>query len=404
MRAVLRGAAVFAALLASPALATNGMRMTGFGPVQNSMGGVGVGATLDAASIISNPAGMATLGGRVDFGATYFQPFVEYRATQRTPQGPVAGQTMDSDRRGSPVPSFGLVFPIDEKLTFGVGGYGISGMGVDYETDLFGSTTYTSSSQMRFAPGLAYRVNGLVTVGAVVNAMYATMGYQAATQAELPGGASLVSHDSATAYGIGGTFGVVVTPTAALSLGATYETRSFFQDFEFNTPTGHDSIDFDQPSVVTAGAGFRPFGKLLLATDIQWIRWSETNGQNMPEFTDAASTPVPFRWNLDWDDQLVFKVGAEYAAASWLKVRAGYNYGKTPLNAVRAFENIAFPAVAEHHVTAGLGLDVGKATVNLGAMYAPRVELAGDASDGGIASYETSMSQLAFDMGVAYRF
>ena len=57
--------AVTAALVASafPAHATNGMRMIGFGPVQNSMGGVGVGATLDAASVLSNPAGMSELGG-----------------------------------------------------------------------------------------------------------------------------------------------------------------------------------------------------------------------------------------------------------------------------------------------------------------------------------------------------
>ena len=38
-------AAALALAIATPAHATNGMRMIGFGPVQNSMGGVGVGAT-----------------------------------------------------------------------------------------------------------------------------------------------------------------------------------------------------------------------------------------------------------------------------------------------------------------------------------------------------------------------
>ncbi len=42
--------------IAGPAAATNGMRMTVFCPVQNSMGEVGVGATLDGASMLSNQA------------------------------------------------------------------------------------------------------------------------------------------------------------------------------------------------------------------------------------------------------------------------------------------------------------------------------------------------------------
>jgi hypothetical protein len=41
--------AALAAIAPGAARATNGMRMIGFGAVQDSMGGVGVGATLDAA-------------------------------------------------------------------------------------------------------------------------------------------------------------------------------------------------------------------------------------------------------------------------------------------------------------------------------------------------------------------
>ena len=111
---MMRFAAALALAIATPAHATNGMRMIGFGPVQNSMGGVGVGATLDAASVLSNPAGMSELGGRVDFGATYFMPTVKYSATGIAP-GIVAndGATIESDRGASPIPAFGLVIPID---------------------------------------------------------------------------------------------------------------------------------------------------------------------------------------------------------------------------------------------------------------------------------------------------
>jgi len=132
---MMRFAAALAFTVAMPAYATNGMRMIGFGPVQNSMGGVGVGATLDAASVLSNPAGMSELGGRVDFGATNFMPTVKYSATGIAP---------------------GLVIPIDSQWSFGIGAYGVAGMGVDYARNLYSSTTFTGYQQMRFTPGVSY--------------------------------------------------------------------------------------------------------------------------------------------------------------------------------------------------------------------------------------------------------
>ena len=48
------------------AFATNGMRMIGFGPIQTSMGGVSGATFLDAASLLTNPAGMSMLTGRIN--------------------------------------------------------------------------------------------------------------------------------------------------------------------------------------------------------------------------------------------------------------------------------------------------------------------------------------------------
>jgi long-chain fatty acid transport protein len=54
-RSLRLGIATAALAAAAPAAATNGMRMIGFGPVQNSMGGVSAAAPLDAATIVTNP-------------------------------------------------------------------------------------------------------------------------------------------------------------------------------------------------------------------------------------------------------------------------------------------------------------------------------------------------------------
>jgi long-chain fatty acid transport protein len=410
--------AVVAALLASAssAHATNGMRMIGFGPVQNSMGGVGVGATLDAASVLSNPAGMSELGGRVDFGATYFLPTVKYSASgidAAAPQPGLVNQpgvTFTSDRGASPIPAFGLTVPIDSQWSFGIGAYGVAGMGVDYAQNLYSSTTYTAYQQMRFTPGVSYKLNDMFSFGLTLNGMWATTEWNVASAfGQSP-------HMAGSAFGLGVTLGAKVTPIKMLTIGLAYETKSFFQDFAYNTPGGVDKLTFNQPGVLTGGVAVRPLEMLLVAADVAWIDWPTSNGANLPGYSQNSSGAMP--WNMNWSSQVVFKIGVEVTPLDWLAVRAGFNYGKMPLDASRAFENIAFPAVAETHLTLGAGFNLGKhVAINLGGMWAPSTSISGSnplppmGTPGypgpygqGIESYTTSMTQVGLDAGIAYKF
>jgi long-chain fatty acid transport protein len=389
---------IAAMFITANAHATNGMRMIGFGPVQNSMGGVSVGLPLDGAAILTNPSGMSFLSGRIDFGASYFKPSVEYKATGAGP-GMVAndGATITSDRGGSPVPAFGLIIPLGERFRFGLGAYGVAGMGVDYASNLYSGVTYTSYSQMRFAPALSYKITDMISIGAAVNIMYATMEFNA-------GGATQQQHMGASSFGYGATVGLLVKPIEMIQIGLAYETKSYFQDFSFNTAAGVEKIEFNQPQTATIGLGIKPIKDLSIGFDVQWIRWSETNGLNLPEYKTRATATMP--WNMDWSDQFVYKVGVQYAVIPMLTLRAGYNYGKMPLNSDRAFENIAFPAVSEHHFTAGIGVNFTKQfTLNIGGMYSPPAKLTGsNMTEQGIVSYETQMSQYSIDMGLTYTF
>lgn len=416
-------AAALALGITTPAHATNGMRMIGFGPVQNSMGGVGVGATLDAASVLSNPAGMSELAGRVDFGATYFLPTVKYSATGIAP-GIVAndGVTIESDRGASPIPAFGLVIPIDDQWSFGIGAYGVAGMGVDYARNLYSSTTFTGYQQMRFTPGVSYKLNDMFSFGLTLNGMWATTEWNVASAfGQQP-------HMAGSAFGIGATLGAKITPMKILTIGLAYETKSFFQDFAYNVSSpnpgggalppvpGVDKLTFNQPGVLTGGIAVRALDMLLIAADVEWIDWPSTNGANMPAYSQNQSGAIP--WNLNWSSQVVFKIGVEVTPIEWLAIRAGFNYGKNPLDSSRAFENICFPALAESHITLGAGFNLGKhVVVNVGGMYAPEVSISGSnplppqGTPGypgpygqGIQSYTTSMSQFSLDGGIAYKF
>jgi long-chain fatty acid transport protein len=400
------------AAIAMPALATNGMRMTGFGAVQNGMGGTGTALALDSATIVTNPAGLSDLDRRVDASLTWFQPKVDYRAT-----GAASGQTQDSKRGGSPVPTLGLVMPLGGGFTAGVGAFGTAGMGVDYGADLFGSTLLTSYMQLRVAPAMAWKV-GDVSLGVALNLAWAQMKFGAASAM------GQVPHDSASSLGYGATVGLKYRPVSTLAIGLSYETKTTFQDFAWNVaahtividpttsppttanvPGGKDKMAFDQPAVLAAGVAWKVLPVLALAADVEWINWSATNGRNQPRWTNNTQLTGSMPFDLNWSDQVVLKLGAEWALSPSWKVRAGYNYGRQPLDKSRAFENIAFPAIAEHHGSLGLGWEVSPAlTVNVAGTYSPTSKLTGANLSQGIASNETSMSQVAVDLGLGWRF
>ena len=177
-------------------------------------------------------------------------------------------------------------------------------MGVDYKSNLYGGVTYTSYSQMRFAPGLSYKINDMISVGAVVNVMYATMEFNAAS------GFGQQPHMGASSFGYGATFGVLVKPIDMIQIGLSYETKSISRILTLTPVPVLTRLDFDQPEIATIGFGVKPIKDLLIGFDVEWINWSETNGQNQPKYTENSSEAMP--WNLNWSDQFVYKLGVQY--------------------------------------------------------------------------------------------
>ena len=413
---------------AAPALATNGMRMSGFGAVNGSMGGASAAQPLDGTTLLSNPAGLSVLDARIDFSGSFFKPSVDYSAAEsQMPQGYTGavvaqpGVTLSSQRGFSPIPTLSVVYPLGGGLTLGLGAFAVAGMGVDYGQNLYGGGTYSSYLNARLVPGLAYQITDSLSIGAGANLMVAQMKWKVAA------GFGQQLHETATSPGLGATVGVRFAPVKWGSIGFAYETPSRFQDFSFDVAAhqgvnpatfqpvqfaaGTDKLTFNQPQSATLGIAATPLedGPLLVAFDVQWINWSSTNGANQPGFSSDPTATGAMPWNLAWKDQWVFKLGAQLAATRELKLRAGYNYGRNPLQSACAFENIAFPAVSEHHLSLGAGYDVGKVTVNAGATWSPRSTISGSnasyPAQGGqaIASYTTGMSQATVDLGIAYR-
>ena len=102
---------------------------------------------------------------------------------------------------------------------------------------------------------------------------------------------------------------------------------------------------------LVVGFGYIFDSRLKIAVDIKWINWSDTMGANLPKWSANVNGSSP--WNCDWDDQMVYAIGLEYALNETFRIRAGYNYGKNPLPEGQACEAMAFPAIQEQHYTLG---------------------------------------------------
>ncbi|MCJ7809427.1 MAG: hypothetical protein MUP26_04105, partial [Desulfobulbaceae bacterium] len=140
----------------STAIATNGDNLIGIGPISRAMGGVGVAAPQDAISaIFANPAAMCfgpyCPGSEATFAGTYFDPKVESKI-DLSKLG--MGQASEKSQMNPFVsPAIGITAPITDKLRFGIGAYGVSGMGVDYrDTNPLYGNLYSQFQVMKFAP------------------------------------------------------------------------------------------------------------------------------------------------------------------------------------------------------------------------------------------------------------
>lgn len=395
-------AAVF---LPHTAYATNGDNLIGVGPISRAMGGVGIAAPQDAISAtFSNPAAM-NVGpfcpkSQFDFAATLFAPHVDAKVTSPLTGGITV--KADSDQKTYMVPAFGISAPVNDKLRIGLAAYGVTGLGVDYRDTAVGGNPVLDSTQLmilKFAPTIAYQVTDKLSLGFAAHIVNSAL--------DLDNGTS-------SNYGFGGQLGAIYKFNDALSLGATYQSsiNADHQNvFDLDGDGTMDDFELEAPQSFGLGLAVRPTDSLLLEFDTKWINWSNAKGYD----------------DLDWDDQYVFAIGGQFKATDKLTLRLGYNYAQNQINEHNNFDAtgttrvqgkdvptygyeflriIGFPAVVEHHVTAGLGYELTEClSVNLGYMHAFETTVKSSGTMGpDPVNFESTLSEDAVDFALSWRF
>ncbi len=402
--------------------ATNGDNLIGVSPASRGMGGIGVGMPVGATdAIFRNPAWMSYYKGfNVSFGGILFLPDVKAKFEAGNPVNQKASAS--SEAKVFVVPEVGIVNQINDKLTFGIGAFGVSGMGVDYRNkhQFFGNM-HTTFQFMRIIPTISYKVNDAFSIAGALHLAYGSLDMGAILDPDGPfnpqppfnagGGQSQT-------YGLGFQLGLAYNMGDFVYAGLTYQSpvnMKYKRVFNSDNQNGFEDLKLTQPQEVALGLGVKPMNNLKLGFDIRWINWSDADGYK----------------HFQWKDQWVFGVGGEYKPTQKLALRAGYNYGKSPIKGgykdnqncrnipdfkqcfsdfrIAYFNLVGFPAITEHHVTLGLGYEFTKNfSVDLAYKHAFEKKVRANSVDPQLmnapVAVEAKNAQDAIAVGINWKF
>ncbi|NPA41808.1 MAG: TonB-dependent receptor [Aquificae bacterium] len=400
----MRKALLIGALFSTATLtfATNGDNLIGLTPASRAMGGIGVGMPVGPVdSVFRNPAWMSVMENKftVQFGGILFMPTVKTKTVGGMESTASAGPPPDisinsngyikSDADLFTVPEIGIVHRISDRLVFGLGAFGVSGMGVDYrDKNLYDADPgpgvyytnavakmHTTFQFMRIIPAIAFQVNDMFTVSGAIHGAWGSLDMGAIMCADtdydtLPEADRCwnAGGGQSQTLGIGFQVGASLNFGDFLYAGITYQSpvsMKYKNVFDSNGDGKYEDLKLQQPQEVAFGLGAAPLDGFKIGLDLRWINWKDADGYG----------------DFNWDDQWVFAIGLEYKPIEKLALRLGYNYGESPIDGgdknpnypsspnipnlavpfsdynIAWFNLVGFPAISEQHITIGAGYE-----------------------------------------------
>jgi long-chain fatty acid transport protein len=389
--------------LTAPAFATNGYFSHGYGIKAKGMGGVGIALPQDALAAATNPAGMAMVGSRMDFGLDLFMP--DRTATWTVSPAGLGSPPLGDNRSGKrmfAVPEFGYNRALSGGMTLGVVVYGNGGMNTAYNRAIIpgaanATNTYSNLEQLFIAPTWAMKINAQHSVGVSLNLVRQTFearGLQAFAGVSSAAG-DLTDRGNDVSTGVGAKVGWTGDVSPNVTLGATYQSKTKMSKFNKYKGLFAEQGRFDIPSSWGLGISVKATPTTTIAADIVRIDYSSikslSNSSAVHPQVSGINLGTDNGAGFGWASQTVYKLGVSHQLRPDLVLRAGYNFGKTPLNNQNTFFNILAPATVEQHVTLGATWTLAnKSELSLSYMHAFNKAVNGNGGDGRTGAINTT--------------
>ncbi|WP_370583250.1 OmpP1/FadL family transporter [Methylophilus sp. QUAN] len=352
---------------ASPAYATNGINLIGFGAESTLMGGADVAVARDTSALNTNPAGLTQIKAPLldMFGSVL-------RTTDLVHKDPRNEE--HASNRYTLLGGGGYARPLENTpCTAGIGLFAQGGAGGVFDNlrTPFGNRDDLSSlfGIAKIIPGIGCEVTDKLSLGASLNIVYASIeqDFFANTSVNAVPFAGY-KLEGASAVRTGFKLGMQYRVTPALTLAASYTEKTElpmtggtltadFTDFGLGKVKYADASikGFALPREVAVGLAFKPTDDWLLSFKLNWLNWGDaindvTLRATKPNNASAQSI-YGSSMAADWKDQWVVATGVAYNWDDRTTLYAGHNYGKNPIPRQNSSPLLA--GTLEHHLTFG---------------------------------------------------
>ncbi len=371
---------LFLGLGANPAAAQFGPVLPGVGPVNRAFGGVAAAAPISVAgALLWNPATLSAFHqSEIEVAAELLFPHTSLSSTIPAgalggglPTSTLSGRTSNQDSVFA-LPTIALMYrPEGSRITYGFGALAVAGFGLDYA----GSTTnplltppppiglgfgpvLSQYQVLQLAPTIVYDVTDQwsVSFSPLLNIGSVMLDPGVIAAPDDANGDGFATYPSAThsrpAWGAGFSFGTYYRMDD-WAFGASFKSPQWFQNYTFNTADElgvprRFGFNIDLPSIVTVGASYSGFDRWLLALDLRYLDFRNTDG-----FGTSGFTPDGALKGIGLKSVLAVATGVQYQLTDAMTVRAGYTWGENPIKSEFASANAASPLIIQNTISVG---------------------------------------------------
>ncbi len=333
----------------STVLATDGDQMIGITAMQWARGGAVVASPVDIPSMLYNPAALGEVGlGKLGFDLSLGVLNPPRKITT------VLGTTESNSNLYMGMGN-GFAAKLSDKIFLGIAAGGVAGMGVDFPSTTLpdnpntpfpeNTSIVTKKGLLKIVPTVAFKASDKLVIGVSLQ-----IGQQSLA---LKTPAFIMPQTEA--YGFGGAFGIIYHILPGLQVGLSYTSKMSIAEYTFNGTSpmageGKYTMKMNSPQHAAFGMAFKPMPRLQMEADVKWYNFSDVMDKVELKGPNGAIIPLSF----GWDDQIVYALGANFKVIPGVCLRAGYNYGKTPIGEEDVNNNLGSIAVVEHHVSVGI--------------------------------------------------
>ena len=302
-------------------------------------------------------------------GLTLFRPirYGTITGNQLPPGYPDVNGTYDANRvTNFFLPEFGFSRLYKPNLAFEVAMYGNGGLDTSYTEPipLFGSTRGgVDLEQLFISPTVAFKGGSRNSFGVAVNLAYqrfAAEGLQNFASSNYsvdPAHVTNTGHSNS--YGAGVRVGWIGEITEGISVGATYQSRTYASAFSRYKGLFAEGGKFDIPANFAFGAAAKLGSKTTVLFDWQRILYGQVKA-----IANSSTNQAPLGSDngpgFGWYDVNVVKAGLNYELKPGLILRGGYNHSGLPFADTETFFNLLAPAVTQDHVHLGATFNLKK--------------------------------------------